>query len=211
MKTKGLNDPRLSGEVDDNHYVAYYPEKGYAVVKKKPHRKANREISEKEKFSRLRFACINAFASRVLKTVIRPIWSKCYENGLNGWNLFLKKNKQIFNEKGELTYPRLLQVSVGCLPLPPEFDIVFSRDDNSVIISWIDDFRLEEKRANDRLYYAFLNEESTIDLFATDVVRRENEALIYLEYPHEKGDFVYVFFVSPKRRLYSNSECLELK
>jgi len=207
MKTNGLNNPRLSGKVDDSHYAAYYQEKGYSVIKRMPEKKKTEEWSDKQRLAFSRFKAIQVFTHRHINNIVRPVWNRHFGNG---YNAFIKLNKSAFNEKGELSYPLLLRVTMGDLPEAVEMEVNYDAKTKTVSLEWIKDKRLSHERNQDILFYALLNDNETIKLYKTGVIRGDLKASLVMPRNIKENEYFYLFFSNSEREVFSNSQSFEI-
>lgn len=206
MKTNGLNNPRLSGKVDDSHYAAYYQERGYSVIKRIPEKKKKEEWSDKQKLAFSRFKSIQDFTHKHLKHIVRPVWNK-YSS--NGYNTFIKTNKLAFNEHGELAYPHLLKITIGDLPEAVEMEVNYDAETRIISIEWLKDNRLTKDRDKDMLFYASFNEYNIIKLHKTTILRGDLKGLLEMPRDIKEKEVIYFFFTDPEQESYSNSQSFE--
>ena len=206
MKTNGLNNPRLSGKVDDSHYAAYYQERGYSVIKRIPEKKKKEEWSDKQKLAFSRFKSIQDFTHKHLKHIVRPVWNK-YSS--NGYNTFIKTNKLAFNEHGELAYPHLLKITIGDLPEAVEMEVNYDAETRIISIEWLKDNRLPKDRDKDMLFYASFNEYNIIKLHKTTILRGDLKGLLEMPRDIKEKEVIYFFFTDPEQESYSNSQSFE--
>jgi len=208
MKTDGENSIMLSGMLDKNHHLAYYPKKGITVIRRNPIGKKLSDLPDKQQKSFIRFRCIQIFTQNHMRSIVRPIWNKFYDNG---YNAFIKNNKHAFDENGNLAYHNLLKVAAGKLPEPIEMQALFLEEEQMINIKWNKDNRLSNAFDNDRLYYALVEKNNSIKLFNTRAVRKDYETLINVPRKLRESEYIFLFLSNPSQKEYSNSQVFKLK
>lgn len=208
MKTDGENSIMLGGMLDNNHHLAYYSKKGITVVRRNPIGKKFADLPETQQKSFTRFRCIQIFTQNHMRSIVRPIWNKFYDNG---YNAFIKSNKYAFDENGNLAYHNLLKVSAGKLPEPVELKVRFIEEQNLISIRWQKDNRLSNAFDNDRLYYALVESNNSIKLFTTKAVRKDYAILLNVPRKLRESEYIFLFLSNPSQKEFSNSQAFKLK
>lgn len=143
-----------------------------------------------------------------MRSIVRPIWNKFYDNG---YNAFIKSNKYAFDENGNLAYHNLLKVSAGKLPEPVELKVRFIEEQNLISIRWQKDNRLSNAFDNDRLYYALVESNNSIKLFTTKAVRKDYAILLNVPRKLRESEYIFLFLSNPSQKEFSNSQAFKLK
>ncbi|MGB5989677.1 MAG: hypothetical protein WBG43_08055 [Marinifilaceae bacterium] len=209
MRTKTNMASLLSGSLQNGYYLAH--QNGKLFLKKRPKKKNKEEWSDKQQIMQTRMSCMSKFASHNLHNLIRPIWNTYKLNGISGYPLFIKSNKQAFAANGKIFDYSLLMVSIGSLPLAYNASINIQKDSNKFTVKWECDEFAVHSSLFDFFSYALIDKSNKIHVFHTDTYRESKEINLESNKKLENGDCVYVFFSSKQRDKFSNSLALKVK
>lgn len=204
--TNGLGTA-LSGRLENIVFVNY-GESTY--VRTMPRERKPSEWSADQKNHRSCFASVMKYASRRMKTFVKPIWNLVGTNTMSGCNLFVKANKPAFDVHGVLAYPGLLRFSTGTLPLPPDLVVVMKPEQSGVIaVSWKNQIA-NRMRGFDQLMVVFYDSNELMQPIQTTFLRKDEQAQI--AFPESKGMVIwlYLFFRSANQTAYSIDQAFQV-
>lgn len=192
MKLKAF--PKSSGRFSETHYAAYYKQKDMTVLKMYPRKRNKDEWSDRQRNNRARFLLMSKFAKMNLHSLIRPVWNVCATGGLNGYNRFIKENKEAFDFEGQLRFPDKLMLSFGDLPSVIDFSASLDKWKNVMHLRWKSNDNNPLKRKYDHLCYVVLHINEPLKVVHTDAKRWNDKACIELEEDLSVGDRLFFFF-----------------
>jgi hypothetical protein len=178
--------------------------KGIPYMRSKP-RKYSYPPTEKQSRHWIKFAAQISFAKSLMHSIIKPIWDQKAVR-MSGFDLFIKTNKDVFDDTGAICDFSTLKLSLGDLPLPNNIAVVNATIGNGEIdITWNNNSGVGSAAATDRLWVATLKGSEPLVFKELTFTRDEQQATIKL--PFKTGDtvHVYVFFNNAKNAIYS--EC----
>lgn len=169
------------------------------------------EWSVDQKNHRKCFASVMKYASRMMKTFVKPIWNKAATETLSGFNLFVKANKPAFNANGIVADPGLLRFSEGSLPLPGNLMVTKSFEQSNVItVCWKNQITNPTLKHN-QLMAVFYRIDELVEPFLKVFMRKDEQAQIVL--PENMGNeiWLYLFFRSVDQSAYSNDQAFKIE
>ncbi len=209
MRTKTNMASLLSGGLQNGYYLAH--QNGKVFLKKKPRKKKKDEWSDKQQIMQTRMGCMAKFASNNLHNLIHPIWNTYKLNGISGYPLFIKSNKQAFAANGKIFDYSLLRISIGNLPPAYYASVNIQKDNNKFKVRWECDEFAAHSSLFDFFSYALIDKADKIHVYHTDTYREAKEIDLELNEDLYNGDCIYIFFSSKGRDKFSNSLALKIK
>lgn len=199
-------DHLLHGRVGN---LIFYSVRGATRVRSLPLSSHNPQTSGQE-LTRRRLIVAVRFYQRLKTIRLREVWRDATRAArLNGYNLFLKLNIHVFNER-TLVSPASLRMTVGILPPLARLRLV-SQSGDEVTISWENSLDLEGCRSSDRLQVVALFEGrmyTPVWLEGIEAVRGDRVATFRLGRVPAGEVHLYCFFMSTDGGAYSPSDYL---
>lgn len=178
--------------------------KGIPYMRSKPG-KYSYPPTEKQSRYWIKFAAQISFAKSLMHSIIKPIWDQKAVM-MSGFDLFVKTNKDVYDDTGAICNFSLLKLSLGDLPLPANIAVANTAGgDGDIDITWIDNSGVGSAAATDRLSVVTLNGNEPVVFKELTFTRKEQHATI--KSPYKTGDSVhlYLFFCDVKNAIYSES------
>lgn len=194
--------------------VIYYRVKGVTRVRSVP-LSVGRPDSAKWRTARRRLIAAVRFYQRLQDSRLRDIWRMAArDTEINGYNLFVKQNIHVFNER-TLFDPARLQLVFGALP-PMNCLELSEQAGRRIVLAWKNSLTPLGIRATDRVGMVALCEGriySPVWLDKAVSCRQEQRASVELEGFPAGTVHLYCFFVSVDGAAYSPSSylCIHLK
>ncbi len=194
--------------------MIFYRVKGVTRIRSVP-LAVGRPDTLKCQTARLRLIAAVRFYQRLQDSRLRDIWRMAAQDtAMNGYNLFVKQNIHVFNER-TLFDPAHLLLVFGALP-PMNCLEVAEQTGRRVVLVWKNSLVTAGIRADDRVGVVALCEGkmySPLWLDKTLSYRQEQRAVIELEGLPAGEVHLYCFFVSSDGTAYSPSSylCIHLK
>ena len=181
--------------------------KGIPYIRSKPG-KYSHPPTEKQSRYRNKFAAQIAFAKSLKFSVIKPIWDQKAVM-MSGFGLFIKTNKDVYDDTGAICDFPSLKLSLGDLPLPDNITVANAAGGNGAInITWSDNSGVDIAAATDRLRVVALKGNEPVVFKELTFTRKEQQAAIHLPYITDDSVHVYLFFQDAAETNYS--ECFHL-
>ncbi len=189
--------------------VVFYRVKGRTYIRSVPlkYRDANTAM---QRSHRLRLMVATRFYQRLQRTFLIDVWRLAAgELAMNGFNLFMKMNLQVFNTRTLFEPPRL-KMSFGVLPRlnHPEAEV---REGNRIQLTWNYWESGEGAHVGDRLCVVALFEGrmySPVVLQGFTARRQDYATVLDLGAAWRRRAHLYCFFASPDGGAYSPSDYL---
>ena len=163
--------------------------------------------------NRMRLVVAGRFYQRLQGTFLREVWRLAARHfSMNGCNLFMKMNLQVFNSR-TLYDPSHLMMSHGTLPRLNHPAVTLLAD-NRVCLTWDYWRRREVAHADDRLCVVALFEGrmySPVLFEGLTVNRRDYSVTLDLGEGWNRRAHLYCFFASPDGQAYSPSDYLSVE
>lgn len=164
----------------------------------------------RQALNRKRFSEANNFCSQFSTSLIPLIWKPAARK-MPGHSLFLKANMPAFGLDGTLTDPQRLQLSVGKLSLPQQFNAVrIAAGSATISVSWSNDPYLDPQRLTDELMVISAGNGVSSYLSPTGLVRGAVNGTFELPLYPAEATYLYLFFASADKKDYSVSVCFEV-
>jgi hypothetical protein len=146
-----------------------------------------------------------AFAKSIKSSLIKPIWDKMAVK-MSGYNLFVKVNKDVFDETGQLADFENLILSVGNLPLPESISVKKDPNcDNAVLITWDNNSSVRDTAPTDLLRIVVFKGKEPFILDGLPFTRALKQANLQLPFTATGEVNVYLFFQDKEGTSYSES------
>ena len=178
--------------------------KGIPYMRSKPG-KYSYPPTEKQSRYWIKFAAQISFTKSLMHSIIKPIWDQKAVR-MSGFDLFVKTNKNVYDDTGAICNFSTLKLSLGDLPLPNNIAVANAAGGNGdIYITWSDNSGVGIAAATDRLSVVTLNGNEPVVFKELTFTRGEQHATIKL--PYKTGDMVhvYLFFGDAKNAIYSES------
>jgi hypothetical protein len=177
--------------------------KGIPYFRSKPG-KYSFNPSQEQSIHRNKFVAAIALAKTVHKTIIKPIWDQKAVK-MSGFNLFVKTNKNVFDETGTLSDFANLKFSVGNLLLPENIVVTTDVSGNGLfLISWTFRKKFDNDDPTDTLCLVTTNGNDPIVMKSLNFSREASSAAVQLPYGPGETVHVYVFFCDVMLANFSN-------
>lgn len=128
--------------------------KGIAVLKSLPLNVANprtaAQVTQRDKFAQ----CV-AFAKGILTQIIKPLNDR-FASGQSGFNLFIQRNIDFFDETGAAS-PDDIKLSEGTVTPAENAAVAGDRSDNEIVVTWDDNTGTGDALADDVAYIVIVN------------------------------------------------------
>jgi hypothetical protein len=150
--------------------------KGISVMKKRPDSVANPRTAGQVS-NRNAFKACSQFASLILATMIIPLMNR-FAKQMSGYNLFIQKNKEYFNEDGIQT-PESINFGTGKLGATDIDTAVVSVGTGNATITWNGALNNQYKQNSDKAYAMVVDSVTKEILFQGNdegLVEREDES-----------------------------------
>jgi hypothetical protein len=178
--------------------------KGIEYIRAKP-MSYKYDPSEEQIAHTNQFTANIAFAKLVKSSLIKPIWNIMAVK-MSGFNLFVKVNKDVFDETGQLADFENLILSVGNLPLPENISVKKDQDyDNAVLITWDNNPSICDVAPTDLLRIVVFNGKEPVIINGLPFTRASNQANLQLPFTAAGDVHVYLFFQDKEGTSYSES------
>jgi hypothetical protein len=178
--------------------------KGIQYLRAKPH-KYPVIPTKKQSVHFNKFGAGISLAKSVKNTIIKPIWNQKAVK-MSGFNLFVKTNKDVFDETGAVYDFPNLKFSVGDLPLPENIAVANDVTGNgAIVITWNNNTAIAIAAPTDLLRVVVLNRNEPVVLNGLTFTRNAGSATIQLPYGAGETVHLYIFFEDETNKIYSNS------
>lgn len=198
-KTENVFQGRMGNTV-------FYKVNGVTRVRSAPMKIRNANTPE-QKVNRRRFIVALRFYQQMKKTFLPIIWRiGAKEMAMNGYNLFMRLNISVFNER-TIFDPAHLVLTLGSLPRMNKL-IVKERQGNCVTLEWKNSLNVEGIHTNDHLQVVALFEGrmyTPVWLKEVRAHRCEQVVQVDLGKGWKRTVHLYCFFASPDGSAYSAS------
>ena len=194
--------------------MIFYRVRGVTRIRSVP-LSAVRPDALKCRTARLRLIAAVRFYQRLQDTRLRDIWRlAAKDTAMNGYNLFVKQNIHVFNERTLFDPARLLLVS-GTLP-PMNCLELAEQTGRRIVLTWKNSLEPAGVRATDRVGVVALCEGKMYSPLWLDKAvsyRQEQRVAVELEGLPAGTVHLYCFFVSADGTAYSPGSylCIHLK
>jgi hypothetical protein len=178
-------------------------------VRTLPRERKPSEWSADQKNNRNCFAGVVKYASRMMKSFVKPIWNRAIP-GSRGFQLFVKANKPAFGTHGTVANPGLLRFSAGALPFPLNMRVSLLAEQPGIIsVSWKNQI-ISPVRGDDHLMLVFYDPYDSAAPIEAGFSRKDEHARIAL--PEKPGQeiYLYLFFKSADETLYSIDQVFKI-
>lgn len=169
--------------------------KGRAVMKSRPlsvsNPKTEAQVSQRGKFSD-----IAALASEILTTFVQPVENPI-SGDISGYNLFVKDNKQAFDEAHQIVMAKFVSGGGKLLNLESA-EITGSLADEEVILSWTNSAGISALRKTDKVYAAVVTLKGEL-VAVTSGTSTRNDGTVTIKFVREfddlqQGDYIYCIY-----------------
>lgn len=189
--------------------LVFYSVRGETRVRSLPLLKRISHSPEQELNHRRLIVAVR-FYQRLKTLRLRDVWREATrETTINGYNLFLKQNLHVFNER-TLFDPAGLSMTAGTLPRMNGLALV-SQVEDEITVAWKNSLEMDGERAHDRLCAVVLFEGrmyTPVWLEGIEACRRNRRATFGLGRVPSGRAHLYCFFASPDGQAYSPSDYL---
>ena len=205
-KIANVSNGAVSGKVGPG---VYYEMNGKAYVRAAMMTRAKESWSAAQKGVRKKVSRVAAIWRQLDKNPVREIWKKAAEQ-MSAYNLFLKTNLPAFRGEGLQADLEFLHLTTGELPLPHHLETVAMQgEDYTWQVSWRDDSGYMLSLPDDELMVIFAWEGKFGHPVSTGALRGQETAIVEAPIEAKKLLGFYLFFASPKRKLYSTDQFVE--
>ena len=196
---------KISGKIGNTIFVE---RQGKCFARSKPTEINNPNTAEQQAV-RGRFRTAVTFYQRLNTTSLHDVWKQAGNRiKMSGFNLFMKTNLKMFNEKGEIADLDGLRLAVGNRPGAWELTAT-ANEKGQVTLRWtLDDSRVVVN-GDDRLMVALLYGDrlfSPVMAEGVAALRREKTATFNVARCPGVTIHLYCFFVSPGGDAFSDSQ-----
>jgi hypothetical protein len=214
MDKKIIKTPKPGGCPEKGFHWAYLSVQEMWVLKRNPKKRDKEERSDEQKDAVIRFTAISRMCKRNFPYLIKPIWGKIYRDNCTSTNLFKKINNNAFDSKGNLVDPKLIQVSIGDIPMPSDMSVELKaktdKEVEYISVKWNESPNDQSrKKKTDKLAYCFLRDDIALVPIYTEVYKEQYYDNIILDRKINKGEYLYVFFISKDGNEFSNSQVFQ--
>lgn len=170
--------------------------------------------SEAQQLQRGRMRAAIAFYRTNQDTLLSVVWkelARCMI--MSGYNLFIKKDISVFDQKSRIADYEALRVSDGYLELPLELSVSVLTE-KQIEIRWKKPLTEKSLRDNDRLWVAWLPDNGSFALRMTDssvFCRQDLSAVVQIPELSYQNLHIYCFFADKDRKRFSPSSYFYLK
>lgn len=182
--------------------------KGIDYIRTKPDHVFNPN-TPKQQAQRSKFKGVQEFAQLLKRPIVTPIWNPVAVK-MSGFNLFVKKNIFAFNSSGEIEDYSKVQIAMGKIAFPFEFNTEMDKTDGTkIMLDWKDDKEVYQFSEEALLNVVILTKGSSRPRRYFAICKRsELKAEIDIDgrYPEGTEINVYAFFSEDEFSKFTDSE-----